>query len=1418
MAESGVELSPEELLDAVWLAGKLPRGARPLARSADAASATSERHGVHHDGPLVPEPAAAEPTPQPPATDAAEGRSTHPLLASAQPGPDEEVQAAPSRSPAVAVRAPDRSALGAGQLRLGKALRPLRQRFPDPRRREHDIARTVDAIAETGMPDTVTRAVRTRWLSLALVVDDGVSMVLWQRLAADVRALMERAGAFRDVRVYGLDTRGGTPFLRTVPYRHHGRVLTPETLCDPSGSTLVLVVSDGVGEAWRGDGMRQVMDRWGGCGPTAIIQPLPVRLWASTGVAARRWHVTTRRRGGPTRAWHVTDPDLPPDLVRFDSVPVPVLAPTPEAVADWARLVAAPGGTALLPLWDADAAGRTAAASPEGDAADAVLRFREAASPEAYRLAAHVAAVAPTTPPVMRLVQAAVGPPADLGHLMEVFLGGLMHELDACGADRPPHHRRFDFTDDARRVLLSAVSPKELLRTAEAATRHIEAAVGRALVFPAWVGHPDGAAVIDDTARSFGWLREQVLTRLGIPSADAGPVTPGPEPTVTRADGPADSADAGSDEAYDDAPGEFLPVGWTKLRPEDPESLGRFRLRARSADGWPHLTMYLAEDEEGTLATVRAPLRLSTRDPETARDLVRTEAECLTRMRGMHAPALLGVAGLTEGELPWIAAVCVHSRADVPASPPAPNLRAVLAEHTQTIPEGLFLRIGRGLAEAVAAAHSRGLVHGSLSPLTVLVTDRDIRLVGWSTATIDGVDSAHQELLPRSDTYLEAGDGRPRTPQSDVYAVGALLLALLSGRWSDPRADDPERGPLAEPGISPVLVRMLWRCLEHDPALRPSATVLAEAFAAAAAGRPYPGPGVPADESGTVVGGHYRLTRRLHTGMTSTTWSAVHETQGRGVALKLFAPRRSGTASGEEEFLAAARQLAALEIPGMVRVSDYGLHEGRPYLVTDAVDGEALAQPLDLALGALPVEEIRDIGGQLARTLAELHEHGLLHLDLNPSTVVLRRDGRVLVTDPGLCVTGPSRITMRRRLRVRDTPGFLPPYRSHEELSESAAVDRRSDLYSLGCLLYAMVTGAAPDVAVVTPGATEARRRSYPRPELPSGYSPALEALVVDLLEADPADRPANAAEVLARLTGADTDDRELITVHRAVRNADPHGARMGAVLRAVIDQVLSGELTGRYDLKQLAKTERTNLGALVEMAVQREFRFEDGDAMDFRIADIEVDCRFSHALGGWLFPPETLGHICLLVWADDDRSRWSVGLLRVRREWLNAGYNRDRKATLRAEHRNKIAWLWHDAELQENVLLHLSDTDREAVFASTSGQGRLNEFFRRVQGRRIGRAVLRTVVGQRDYMKRVRGNGGSRSALRNEGIIILGDHEAHRRVALQLGLPVPQEGEFVSARVAPAPPGDDRPSAELDDRLWCVASPDDPVHRAPVI
>ncbi|MEU3242156.1 NaeI family type II restriction endonuclease [Streptomyces sp. NPDC006875] len=299
----------------------------------------------------------------------------------------------------------------------------------------------------------------------------------------------------------------------------------------------------------------------------------------------------------------------------------------------------------------------------------------------------------------------------------------------------------------------------------------------------------------------------------------------------------------------------------------------------------------------------------------------------------------------------------------------------------------------------------------------------------------------------------------------------------------------------------------------------------------------------------------------------------------------------------------------------------------------------------------------------------------------------------------------------------------------------------------------------------------------------------------------------------------AGVDDPGLNRVYDRIKAQDPTGRRFARVLRDTIDQLLNGEVTGRYDWKTLFKTEKTHAGTLVEINLQREFKFADGEAMDYQIAGVDVDCKYSQQFGGWMIPPEATDHLCLLAWADDYKSLWSVGLVRIRNEWLNTGNNRDHKLTIKAEHRDKIRWLWRDEPLPENVLLHMDAADRDAVFASDSGQRRLNELFRRAQRRRIGRNVVRTVAQQKDYMKRVRGNGGSRSALKAEGILIMGDYASHREIAAQLGLPLPEEGEFVSARVAPSgPQHGDAPRVSLDGKGWVLAQPDDLVVPAPAL
>lgn len=290
---------------------------------------------------------------------------------------------------------------------------------------------------------------------------------------------------------------------------------------------------------------------------------------------------------------------------------------------------------------------------------------------------------------------------------------------------------------------------------------------------------------------------------------------------------------------------------------------------------------------------------------------------------------------------------------------------------------------------------------------------------------------------------------------------------------------------------------------------------------------------------------------------------------------------------------------------------------------------------------------------------------------------------------------------------------------------------------------------------------------------------------------------------------------RGLTAVAVALRALDPGGNRTARVLRETLDQLYDGTRTGRYRWDQLHKTEKTHCGTLVEINMQREFGFKDGKRLDFCIAGLEVDCKYSQRDGGWMIPMEAHGEICMVLWASDDESRWKLGVVRAERDLLSGGRNRDAKTTLNAQGRAAIHWLFQHGQLAENTLLQLPRETADEIMAGRSGAERVRRLCRLVQRTIIRREIVATVAQQVDYMKRLRGNGGARSDLRPEGIIILGQYERHQRIAKDLRVPVPGSGDTVTARVCPAQNGEGG-AAEIDGSWWRVAGGEDPIFRAP--
>jgi hypothetical protein len=292
--------------------------------------------------------------------------------------------------------------------------------------------------------------------------------------------------------------------------------------------------------------------------------------------------------------------------------------------------------------------------------------------------------------------------------------------------------------------------------------------------------------------------------------------------------------------------------------------------------------------------------------------------------------------------------------------------------------------------------------------------------------------------------------------------------------------------------------------------------------------------------------------------------------------------------------------------------------------------------------------------------------------------------------------------------------------------------------------------------------------------------------------------------------------------------------------LRDSLDELLDGQRTGRWAYQHLSKTEKTYLGTAVEVNLTKEFDISNGDDLDWRIADVDVDCKFSRELGGWEIPMEMYlclahgersgkaDHPALVVWLNDDTSQWAAGLITITDERLKwkidrqareplRAYNRDNKRRLADAAASGIYWLWGgtQADLPSNLLLHLPDDIRSRILSGHSGQARVDRLFRDVQERIIGRQTVLTVAQQDDAPKRAR---DARIHLRRDGILVLGHQEMHPRIARALGLAVPVKGEWISVRVTPVEGVDSRPSFRYADLSWARANATDPIVEAPAL
>ncbi len=309
--------------------------------------------------------------------------------------------------------------------------------------------------------------------------------------------------------------------------------------------------------------------------------------------------------------------------------------------------------------------------------------------------------------------------------------------------------------------------------------------------------------------------------------------------------------------------------------------------------------------------------------------------------------------------------------------------------------------------------------------------------------------------------------------------------------------------------------------------------------------------------SGLVLEDRYQLKELLGNGAMGQVWRGLDRRLGREVAVKfLFSLQSSPELT--RRFENEARIGASFQHPGMTVVHDFGAERGVLYLVMELLHGTDLAKVIARNRQGLPLPRVCDLLGQLAAVLEVAHEAGVVHRDIKPANLVLLPDGRLKLCDFGIArlidgSAGTARI---------GTPAYLAP----EQFE--GVVDRRTDLYAVGCLAYELLTGRTP-FAGSLPELVRQHAEVTPRPpeELRHDIPPELGRLVMSLLAKSPADRP-EASELLRRIDALASGGSSSTRVEEPV--GDP-GAR----------QRLAVRLWGEKSYDQALEVARENVATL---------------------------------------------------------------------------------------------------------------------------------------------------------------------------------------------------------------------------------------------
>jgi serine/threonine-protein kinase len=266
---------------------------------------------------------------------------------------------------------------------------------------------------------------------------------------------------------------------------------------------------------------------------------------------------------------------------------------------------------------------------------------------------------------------------------------------------------------------------------------------------------------------------------------------------------------------------------------------------------------------------------------------------------------------------------------------------------------------------------------------------------------------------------------------------------------------------------------------------------------------------------GALIAGRYRIIALLGRGGMGEVYRATDLTLGQSIALKFLPEQAANDLRLLERFHGEVRLARQVSHPNVCRVYDIGQADGMPFISMEYIDGEDLASLLT-RIGRLPVDKAVDVARKVCAGLAAAHARGIVHRDLKPQNIMIDKRGEVVIMDFGLAALG-SQLTGRES---RDgTPAYMAP-----EQLKGADITQKSDIYSLGLVLYELFTGKRPFDAKTVRQLLDQQESGHltSMTSIAAEIDPAVERAIRRCLDPEPARRPASALAVAAALPGGD--------------------------------------------------------------------------------------------------------------------------------------------------------------------------------------------------------------------------------------------------------------------------------------------------------